>query len=157
MVCRLQDVRAFIGAVFDDVGTGVARAGLAWDRVGDYLGHIAPGSRARTFGHWEGGKGVQVTEQTRQRPDVLEALRHLSRRCFQLPDVRAMRLIRSQKSVGNWPVCARSLVIWRFPRNPSDVQQIHFNGVKFDANQLICEHWKEGRIIQFLLGASRDR
>ena len=51
MVCRLQDVWAFIGAVFDDMGTGMARAGLAWDRAEDYLEHVAPGSGARTFGH----------------------------------------------------------------------------------------------------------
>ena len=82
MVCRLHDARAFVGAAFDDMDTGMARAGLAWDRAGDYLGRIAPGSGPRTFGHWEGAKGARVTEQTRQRPDILEALRHLPRRCF---------------------------------------------------------------------------
>ena len=63
-----------------------------------------------------------------------------------------MRLIRSQESAGNWPGCIRSLVIRRFPRNPSDVHQIHFNGAQFDAHQLFGEPWKEARMIQFILG-----
>ena len=114
--------------------------------------HIQEGSGARTFGHWEDVSGACLSEQARQRPDILEALRHLSRRCFQLPDVRATRLVRSQKHVGPWPGCSRSLVIWWFPRNPRDVQQIHLNGVKFDTQQLIGEGWKSARIIQFILG-----
>ena len=122
--------------------------GTAW---GNYLEHIAPGSGARAVGHREDGKGAQAAEQTRQRPDVLEALRHLSRRCFQLPDVRATRLIRSQKSAGSWPGCTRSPVIWRFPRGPSDVHHVHLDGVKFDARQLVGEQRTEVRIIQFIL------
>eukprot|EP00959_Pyramimonas_sp_CCMP1952_P450849 9439411-Pyramimonas_sp.AAC.1 len=46
MVCRLQDGRAVIDAVFDEMGAGMARAGLAWDRAEDYLEHMAPGSGA---------------------------------------------------------------------------------------------------------------
>ena len=85
---------------------------------------------------------MQVTEQTRSRPDILEALRHLSRIWFQLSYVRTIRLICGQKSAGNWPGRARSLAIWRFSRNPSDVRHIHLHGVRFDARQLIGEHWK---------------
>ena len=33
MICRLQDVRSFIGAVFTELGAGMSRAGLAWDLV----------------------------------------------------------------------------------------------------------------------------
>eukprot|EP00959_Pyramimonas_sp_CCMP1952_P367031 7687398-Pyramimonas_sp.AAC.1 len=33
MACRLQDARAFTGAVFDEMGIGMARADLAWDRA----------------------------------------------------------------------------------------------------------------------------
>ena len=33
MICRLQDVRTFIGAVFDGTGAGMSRAGMAWDIV----------------------------------------------------------------------------------------------------------------------------
>eukprot|EP00959_Pyramimonas_sp_CCMP1952_P211782 4431963-Pyramimonas_sp.AAC.1 len=80
MVCRWQDARAFIGAVFDDMGTGMALAGLAWDRAEDCLEHVAPGSRARTLGHCGNAKGTQLSEQVRQRPGILEALRHLSAR-----------------------------------------------------------------------------
>ena len=40
MNCRLQDVRHFIGAIFDDLGTGMTRAGLAWDKVEHYIEHV---------------------------------------------------------------------------------------------------------------------
>ena len=44
MICRLQDVRTFIGAVFNGLGTGMSRAGLAWDIVQEHLENIQVGS-----------------------------------------------------------------------------------------------------------------
>eukprot|EP00959_Pyramimonas_sp_CCMP1952_P368840 7725840-Pyramimonas_sp.AAC.1 len=78
MVCGRQDARIFIGAVFNDMGTSMARAGLALDRVEDFLEHVAPGSGARAVGHWGGEQGKQLTEQAWQRLDVLDALCYLS-------------------------------------------------------------------------------
>ena len=69
-----------------------------------------------------------------------------------LLDVRAMRLVRGQKLAGSWPSCSRSLAIWWFPRNPRDVQQIHLDGVQFDAHKLTGDDWKSARIMQFILG-----
>eukprot|EP00959_Pyramimonas_sp_CCMP1952_P391005 8194026-Pyramimonas_sp.AAC.1 len=51
MVCRLQDARAFTGAVFDDISTSVARAGLARDPLEDYPDHIGRDCETRTSGH----------------------------------------------------------------------------------------------------------
>eukprot|EP00959_Pyramimonas_sp_CCMP1952_P061588 1286951-Pyramimonas_sp.AAC.1 len=61
-------------------------------------------------------------------------------------DVRAVRLVRSQKSVGDWLGSARSSVIRRPPWGPSEVQQLCLDGVESDARQLIGEQWKEARI-----------
>eukprot|EP00959_Pyramimonas_sp_CCMP1952_P173909 3633790-Pyramimonas_sp.AAC.1 len=79
-----------------------------------------PGSGARTFGKREGARGARVTAQTRQPADILEALRHVSRRCFQLPDVRAMRALRGQT-----------------PQSPGGIREIHLVGVEFDARAFI--------------------
>ena len=156
MNCRLQDVRHFIGAIFDDFGTGMTRAGLAWDKVEHYIEHMKISSGARTFGHYSDHKGVHLTDQTRQRPDVLQALRHIAQRCFQLPDVRAFRLVRGQRHLGPWPGCTRSLVIWWFPEYPDDLMQAHLDGVHFDAHGLIGEDWKSARIMQLILGDSQQ-
>ena len=59
---RLQDVRAFIGAVFDEVGSGLIRAGLATDTVEQYMEDIMGRTGARTFGYWEDGAGMRLSE-----------------------------------------------------------------------------------------------
>eukprot|EP00959_Pyramimonas_sp_CCMP1952_P347100 7269644-Pyramimonas_sp.AAC.1 len=91
--------------MFDDAGAGMVGAGLARDRVETSMENVAPSSGTRTFGHWEDTGGALMTAQTRHRPDILEALRHESRRCSQQPDVRAARLLRSLNSVGEWADC----------------------------------------------------
>eukprot|EP00959_Pyramimonas_sp_CCMP1952_P442835 9270362-Pyramimonas_sp.AAC.1 len=57
VICRLQGVWPFIGAEFDNVGAGLAGAGLAWDRVEDLVELIMPGSGTRALGHWGGVGG----------------------------------------------------------------------------------------------------
>eukprot|EP00959_Pyramimonas_sp_CCMP1952_P291787 6102956-Pyramimonas_sp.AAC.1 len=110
----------------------MTRAGLAWDLVEDFIEHIQEGSGARTFGHCEDSGNVCLTELARQKPEIFQALRHLAHRCFELLNVRDIRLIRGQKQAGAWPGCSRSLVIWWFPKDPYDTQQMHLNSVHFD-------------------------
>ena len=87
MNCRIQDVRTFIGAVFAELGTGMPRAGLAWDLVQNHIEQMPAGSGARNFGHWVDYDGVRKTEYTRQYPEVYQALCHISQNCMQLSDV----------------------------------------------------------------------
>eukprot|EP00959_Pyramimonas_sp_CCMP1952_P285803 5975857-Pyramimonas_sp.AAC.1 len=51
------------------------------------MGHLMQGSGTGTFGHWEDMRGAQMTAHARHRPDILEAMRQVSRICFQLPGV----------------------------------------------------------------------
>eukprot|EP00959_Pyramimonas_sp_CCMP1952_P188218 3936032-Pyramimonas_sp.AAC.2 len=64
--------------------------------------------------------GAQMTAQSRRRPDILEALRHLSHRCFELMDFRAVCTLSDRASVGGWLSCARSRVIWWCPQSLGD-------------------------------------
>eukprot|EP00959_Pyramimonas_sp_CCMP1952_P193238 4040927-Pyramimonas_sp.AAC.1 len=49
------------------------------------------GRGLRPLGGRQGARGAQLTEQARQSPDVLDALRHLSRRRSQLSDTFELR------------------------------------------------------------------
>ena len=123
MMCRLQDVRTFIGAVFNELGAGMSRAGLAWDLAQDHLEHMQVGSGARNFGLWEDAAGTHTTEWSRQHPELHKVLMHIAHVCMQLQHVRAVRLSRGQRHLGPWPDCSRSLIIWWWPRDPANMRE----------------------------------
>ena len=151
MVCRLQDVRAFIGAIFDDFGEGLNRAGLAWEMVQQHLENMKPGTGVRNFGLWEDIAGTHLTDMSQQHPEIHRALLHIAHNVMQLPSVCVVRLARGQKRLGPWQNCTRSLIIWWWPKDPSVTHQIHHDGVSCALHAQIGSDWQSARVMQFIM------
>ena len=151
MICRIQDVRTFIGAVFDPFGTFMTRAGLAWDIVQDHLEHLHVGTGARTFGYWQDPAGIHATDWSKQYPQLTSALRHVAHSCMQLSNVSAVRLSRGQRKLGSWTGCTHSLIIWWWPRDHTNYHQCHHDAVRCDLAKLIGTDWQSARVMQFIL------
>ena len=107
---------------------------------------------ARTFGFFEDEAGTQATHWTRTYPEVHKALQHIANVCLQVPNVRAARLARGARRFGLWPDCSRSLLLWWWPRDLTNLHQMHLDGVRCTLVSLLGSDWQQARVMQFIMG-----